>query len=84
MKQLTKIMTGRFALVAYLSLIGLLIVYLILLRVDTHLKNNAINECAKISKFQVENESEGTTINYPLIDIYEDCLKTKGINPQGE
>lgn len=62
-------------LVKYIVL--LVVLSLILSRIDLFLKNKAINDCSKISRF--EKTDGGTKIAYPLQDLYKECLKQKGL-----
>ena len=51
--------------------------YLGLTRVDTFLKDNAIDNCALSARFE---RKDGTgTVTYPIDSFYKDCLKQKGI-----
>lgn len=56
-------------------LIGL---FLVLMRVDTFLKQKAIDECGKLSKY--ETTDKNAKVSYPVIDFYNSCLKDKGVN----
>ena len=49
--------------------------YLGLTRVDTFLKNDAINSCAASSRFQKDDKGLSAVISYPIQDVYQDCLK---------
>lgn len=53
--------------------------YLALMRVDTVLRNDAINSCAALSRFQKDDKGQSAVISYPIQDVYQDCLKRKGI-----
>jgi hypothetical protein len=65
------------------SVLGLLllagIAYLGLLRVDTYLKDKAIDECSRLGTYQKRLDKESATVTYPLEDVYQKCLKDKGI-----
>lgn len=52
--------------------------YLTLSRVDSFIRNQAIDECAKFGR--QEQVTDGLKVSYPLADIYETCLERKGIN----
>lgn len=52
--------------------------YMGLVRVDAYLKAQAINDCGKISKY--ERQGKGETASYPVLEVYNSCLKDKGIN----
>ncbi len=45
----------------------------------TYIKNQAIDECAKASKYTTEVEGQNATVSYPVIDFYNKCLEDKGI-----
>lgn len=70
---------GRFLLIALFLGAIVLFGYLLILRIDTFLKDRAIDECAKISKFEKNLPDENAKVSYPVIDIFNDCLKRKGI-----
>lgn len=53
--------------------------YLTLMRVDTYLRNSAIDQCAAQSKFEKNDKAQSAVIAYPIQDVYENCLKRKGI-----
>ena len=57
---------------------AVIIVILALLRVDTYMKYQAINDCGKISTFE-QSLSNAIKVSYPVQDIYNECLKKKGI-----
>jgi len=42
-------------------------------------RNQAINECAKVSKYTKQVVEDNATVEYPIIDFYTQCLKDKGI-----
>ncbi|GIV44981.1 MAG: hypothetical protein KatS3mg035_2104 [Bacteroidia bacterium] len=52
--------------------------YLGLMRVDAYLRNRAVDECGKISKFEKKDTTQSAIISYPVADVYQDCLKRKG------
>lgn len=45
----------------------------------TYLRNQAINDCAKISKYTKQVVEDSATVEYPVNDFYTQCLKDKGI-----
>lgn len=51
--------------------------YLVLTRVDLFLKYKAMDDCAKISVY--ESTGEGAKTSYPIPDVYNQCLKQKGL-----
>lgn len=53
-------------------------VFLTLQRVDVYLELKAIDDCAKISKYEVDNPDKGTRVWYPVENVYQDCLREKG------
>lgn len=53
--------------------------YLVLLRVDTYLRNSAVDNCAKISKFEKQDKAQSAVISYPIKDVYQECLIRKGL-----
>lgn len=62
-------------LIKYILLfIGL---FLILIRVDTYLRQKAIDECGKLSRY--ETTDKNAKVSYPVIDFYNSCLSDKGI-----
>ncbi len=52
--------------------------YLGLMRVDVYLRNSAVDECGRMSKFEKRDNSQNAIISYPVADVYQDCLKRKG------
>ncbi len=58
--------------VVFISLI------LVLLRVDTSMQNKAIDECGKISIYS-QTLDNNIKVTYPVQDIYNACLKKKGL-----
>lgn len=52
-------------------------VYLTLQKVDKFLQIKAVDDCGKISRYEVSPD-EKTKITYPLGDVYKQCLKDKG------
>jgi hypothetical protein len=62
-------------LIGYILLFA--ISFLTLMRIDSYLHYKAIDECGKVSKY--ETTDKNARVSYPVIDIYEKCLKDKGI-----
>ncbi|NTU74247.1 hypothetical protein HGB07_08995 [Candidatus Roizmanbacteria bacterium] len=54
-------------------------IYYIFLKIDDYMHMVAINDCAKLSTFQKSNPSDNTVVSYPVPDVYQACLKDKGI-----
>ena len=65
------------------TLLGVVLFFIVMLlgiaRVDTFLKNQAITECAQISRTENTSNDGKTKYVYPLVDVYKDCLAKKGI-----
>ncbi len=59
--------------------VGFVIVVLALQRVDTFLRYKALDDCAKVSRFEKENPADGTRVDYPMTDMYKACLQDKGL-----
>lgn len=53
--------------------------YLTLMRVDTYLRNSAIDHCAALSTYEKNDKAQSAIISYPIQDVYENCLTRKGI-----
>jgi len=51
--------------------------YLVLMRVDTYLRQKAIDDCAKISRYETSEKT--ASFSYPVLDIYNKCLVDKGV-----
>ncbi|HVZ58301.1 MAG TPA: hypothetical protein VG935_00905 [Patescibacteria group bacterium] len=67
--------------VAVLAVILLFVAYYLgLKRVDTYLHNGAIDACAAASSYQKNDKAQNAVITYPIQDVYQNCLKQKGIN----
>jgi hypothetical protein len=52
--------------------------YLILLRADQIIKNNAVDDCAKSSTIKKQLTTENTVVTAPSDDVFNNCLKQKG------
>ena len=46
-------------------------------RADKFLKIKAVDDCARISRYEVQEKS-GAKVSMPIEDQYKNCLKTKG------
>lgn len=51
--------------------------YFALTRVDTYLRYKAIDDCAKVSRY--ETSDKNAKVSYPITDMYNTCLAEKGI-----
>ncbi len=51
----------------------------VLFHIDTYMKYKAINDCGSISKFE-QALPNNIKVTYPVQDIYQDCLKEKGLS----
>lgn len=66
--------------VALLGIILLFVsIYLGFLRIDTYLRNAAIDTCAASSRYEKNDKTQNAVISYPIQDVYENCLTRKGI-----
>lgn len=54
-------------------------VFLVLMRVDVYLRNQAIDACAINGTYEVIDGKTKAKISYPLPDVYQACLKLKNI-----
>ncbi len=52
--------------------------FLILGKVDKYLKIMAVDQCAKVSNYQIYNAKDQSRASYPVVDVYKTCLKDKG------
>lgn len=52
--------------------------FLALGRVDTYLKYKAIDDCGQVSRYQTKDKT--ATVTYPITDMYDSCLKDKGVS----
>lgn len=51
--------------------------YLVLIRVDSFIRNNAIDNCALAARFE---RKDGTgVVSYPIDTFYKSCLQQKSI-----
>lgn len=46
-------------------------------RVDQYLKIKAVDDCARISRYEVQ-EKTGAKVSMPIEDQYKNCVKAKG------
>ncbi len=53
------------------------VAYLGFMRIDTFLRNQAVNECGHVARYEKTLEDKAKVI-YPMTDIYQTCLKDKG------
>ncbi len=60
------------------GLIVIVSLFLILQQVGQFLHIKAIDDCAKISRYEKDLPEENAKVFYPLTDIYKTCLKDKG------
>jgi hypothetical protein len=55
----------------------------ILQRFDTSIRNQAIDQCAKISVYSKESTDEKTgekiSVQFPVLDVYQKCVSDKRI-----
>ena len=42
------------------------------------IRERAVDNCARISRYQLQNPTDGTTVWYPIDEIYKKCLTDKG------
>lgn len=61
------------------SILIFVAIILFALLANTFIRNQAIDQCAKSSTYEKNLVSEDAKVTYPVIDIYEQCLKQKGI-----
>lgn len=61
------------------AMIALVVVVLIAnMQVGSYLKERAIDNCARISRYQTTLADQNATVWYPIDDIYKQCLRDKG------
>lgn len=73
----------------FANFIGLLIIAVTILfsifflgsKIDRYLRIKAVDDCGKISQFTHKNEANSSTSTYPIVEVYENCLKDKGYRP---
>ena len=46
-------------------------------RVDKYLKIKAVDDCARISRYEVQEKS-GAKVSMPIEDMYKKCITEKG------
>lgn len=54
------------------------VAFMFLGKIDSYLRIKAIDECGKISKYEI-TAADGSHVSYPINDVYKSCLKDKGI-----
>ncbi len=69
-----KSIAGTIILVVF----GIITLFFTVTRVDTFLKNQAVNDCSHVSVYEYTNESKTTRTVTSIADVYKDCLKEKG------
>jgi len=52
-------------------------VYFAFQKVDKYFRIKAIDDCGKISRYEVSG-TDGSQVWYPIADVYKACLKDKG------
>jgi len=58
-------------------LLAAVILFLLVSRVDKFLKIKALDDCARITKYEV-TEQGGAKVTMPIEDAYKNCVKEKG------
>lgn len=46
---------------------------------DMYVRSNAVDECGRMSEYVTSNSKEGSKTSSPVIEIYNTCLKDKGM-----
>lgn len=46
--------------------------------ISAYLKERAIDNCARISRYQTQLTDQNATVWYPIVDVYKQCLRDKG------
>ena len=59
-------------------ILGFVSIFLAIQRIDKYLRIKAIDECAKISRFEKQDSEQSAKIYYPLPEVYNKCIKLKG------
>ena len=62
-----------------IGVVLLISIFLVMIRVDKYLKIKAIDDCAKIAKYEKTVSADNAKVSYPLQDVYQTCLKEKGV-----
>lgn len=62
-----------------ITMIGMIIVVLIAnMQIGSYLKERAIDNCGRISRYQTVLPDQNATVWYPIEDMYKQCLRDKG------
>lgn len=65
---------------SFVAIVALFVAfYLSLTRVDTYLRYSAVDACAKQSTYTKHDKKQSADISYPIQDVYQACLKKKGL-----
>lgn len=67
--------TIRF-IIAMLTVI--VVVFIANMQIGSYLKERAIDNCGRISRYQTTLADQNATVWYPIEDIYKQCLRDKG------
>jgi hypothetical protein len=67
--------TIRFALGCAVALV---VAFFALNQASNAIRERAVDNCARISRYQLQNPTDGTTVWYPIDEIYKKCLNDKG------
>ena len=57
--------------------LGAVALFFAVTRVDTYLKIKAIDDCAKTTRYEVQ-EKPGVKVSMPIDDLYKKCVSEKG------
>lgn len=66
---------SAFLVIIFMSLA----LYFTLKKVDVYMTNQAIHQCALISRFEQTDQEKNTKVSYPVAEVYKQCLTDKGI-----
>ncbi len=72
----------KFAITIGLSILALAVVVVAMQYIwikEQEVKNEARFACAQSSRYQTTDKSTGATVWYPVQDLYEKCLREKGL-----
>ncbi len=47
-------------------------------RIDLSLRETAVDNCSRISRFEQTLNNNATKVSYPLVEVYKQCLNDKG------
>lgn len=67
--------TIRFALGAAVAVV---IAFMAYSQASKAILERAVDNCARISRYQIQNPTDGTTVWYPIDEMYKKCLTDKG------